>query len=176
MGMAHTYVNNEEEEKTQMHVPESHVMLWWILHCLIFSQLCSSLLYFGTHLVPALRHPMMSCSWTNACAIPYTGQKEIHLLQREILILSDTIWISKSGKQVPLWEYYSSLTCPTREFDCIVETAISLINLPHEKVQCPLTAESLQSWGRSQIMISVWFSLWQSFSKPWASLIAAYEN
>lgn len=42
--MAHTYVNNEEEEKTQMHVPESHVMLWWILHCDIFTAVPQSTL------------------------------------------------------------------------------------------------------------------------------------
>lgn len=60
--MAHTYVNNEEEEKTQMHVPESHVMLWWILHCLTFSPLCPNLPCLGTRLVPALKYLMMSCS------------------------------------------------------------------------------------------------------------------
>lgn len=60
--MAHTYVNDEEEEKTQMRVPESHVMLWWILHCLTFSLLCPNLPCFGTRLVPALKYLMMSCS------------------------------------------------------------------------------------------------------------------
>lgn len=59
--MAHTYVNDEEEEKTQMHVPESHVMLWWILHCDIFTAV-PNLPCFGTRLVPALKYLMMSCS------------------------------------------------------------------------------------------------------------------
>lgn len=50
------------------------------------------------------------------------------------------------------------------------------ISLPHGKAQYSLTAEPLQSWVRSQIMISVWLSLWQSSSKSRTSLIVAYEN
>lgn len=59
--MAHTYVNDEEEEKNRC-------MFQSLMSCcggsstVTFSPLCPNLPCFGTRLVPALKYLMMSCS------------------------------------------------------------------------------------------------------------------
>ena len=60
------YTSSGKGEKTQPRVPETGIVLWWVLHRPSFSWLCSSL--------PLLRHPPCPCAEAvfppNACAAP----------------------------------------------------------------------------------------------------------